>query len=392
MEKGIHRNITVDCMASSRKKKILFITRNFPPMTGGMERLMYEAAGILAREYDLTIIGPPGCTRHAPANTVALEAGASVLSFNFSALLLFFKKLRGRQFDLIIGGSGVAAPSTSVLKLLTGSPSCIFIHGLDLVVSHTIYQTLFIPLIKFSSLLIANSRFTSRLAEEKGVAKTRLTTINPGTDTPPPYDGDALKARLGLSGKPLLLYVGRIIERKGLLPFLEHSFPSVIERYPEIQLLIVGEEPMAALKRESGLRESISRLIAANSWDRNITFLGRATDTELWQAYQAADALIFPLVPIGGDAEGFGMVAIEAASQGTPTIAFACGGVADAIDADNTGHLIEPGNYPAFSAAVLATLGKKDAYSERCIAHAQNFGWPVYEKKLLAALQGIIRD
>src|SRR3546814_12930756 len=68
--------------------------------------------------------------------------------------------------------------------------------------------------------------------------------------------------------------------------------------------------------------------------------------------YKAASAHIFPVREIPGDPEGFGMVAVEAAAHGVPTIAFATGGIVDAVAEGESGRLIRPGDYGAFAGVV----------------------------------------
>ena len=51
-----------------------------------------------------------------------------------------------------------------------------------------------------------------------------------------------------------------------------------------------------------------------------------------------------------------GMVAIEAASHGRPTVAFATGGVVDAVAEGQSGKLVPPGDYAALIDTVLQVL------------------------------------
>src|SRR3546814_16851853 len=71
-------------------------------------------------------------------------------------------------------------------------------------------------------------------------------------------------------------------------------------------------------------------------------FLGTITvDALLSVVYKAASAHIFPVREIPGDPEGFGMVAVEAAAHGVPTIAFATGGIVDAVAEGDRKSVVE---------------------------------------------------
>ena len=85
--------------------------------------------------------------------------------------------------------------------------------------------------------------------------------------------------------------------------------------------------------------------------------------------------------------EGFGMVAIEAAAHGLPTVAFATGGIVDAVAEGQSGHLVAPNDYPALAQAALHVLADgPGAWQTRASAFAAQFAWPTLGKKILEAL------
>ena len=87
----------------------------------------------------------------------------------------------------------------------------------------------------------------------------------------------------------------------------------------------------------------------------------------------------------------FGMVAIEAAAHGTPTIAFDEGGVSDAIAEGVNGRLLRSGDYAAMVSA-LAGLKVSPTSTTACREHAKGFGWDCYEEGLLEIMQRITAD
>ncbi|MEM9207997.1 MAG: glycosyltransferase, partial [Pseudomonadota bacterium] len=124
----------------------------------------------------------------------------------------------------------------------------------------------------------------------------------------------------------------------------------------------------------------------ASAPEGSIAFLGNVDDEVLSACYASADCLVFPLIPVEGDVEGFGMVAIEAAAQGTPTIAFDVGGIADAVSDELSGRLISPGDYPALAAAIIEACGQSGFVRENIREFASEFSWPRYGQKLRQAL------
>jgi phosphatidylinositol alpha-1,6-mannosyltransferase len=149
---------------------------------------------------------------------------------------------------------------------------------------------------------------------------------------------------------------------------------------------VIGKEPEHALLSGIGERTRIDEALATTGLDQSVLFLGVLPDSELHAAYFAADVLVFPIQEHAHDIEGFGMVALEAAAHGLPTVAFAAGGVPDAVGNGVSGNLIEPNDHSAFARAVLTRLG--DASHQRIesrasiSAFASTFSWPVFGKRL----------
>jgi phosphatidylinositol alpha-1,6-mannosyltransferase len=99
---------------------------------------------------------------------------------------------------------------------------------------------------------------------------------------------------------------------------------------------------------------------------------------------------VFPVLDLPGDVEGFGMVALEAAAHGVPTVAFAVGGVPDAVADGRTGVLVAPGDYAALAAATLAQLDASNAadVAGQCRDFARGLDWAVFGARLRALLRG----
>ena len=105
-------------------------------------------------------------------------------------------------------------------------------------------------------------------------------------------------------------------------------------------------------------------------------------------AYAASACHCFPVLEMPGDVEGFGMVALESAAHGLPTVAFDVGGVADAVQVPVSGKLVPSGDYEAFAAAVVAYLRDPPAQDQREAARefARAKDWNAFGAGILAAL------
>lgn len=370
------------------RQSILVVTRNYPPLTGGMERLMQHSVETLASRFDVTLIGPSGCGKTAPKNVNIIECPAAPLSFLAMALLKGLRAVKKGSFDSVLGGSGLVAPVTFFLSRVAKARSVIFVHGLDLVVDNWVYQRFFVPFLRRHDRVVANSRNTRGIAIDKGCHPDRVQVVHPGSAIPPESvlkDSASFRTSLGFEDSKLILSVGRMIRRKGLAEFLEKSWPRIIALQPDAILLVVGDSPDDALLQDP---EGAKRLVEAieHSGKDTVRFLGAVEDDVLWTCYAAADALVFPLIRVRGDVEGFGMVAIEAAASGTPTVAFPVGGVVDAVEDGISGSLVPEGDYEAFADAVVSICTGGPPSRADCRTHALKFSWGMHGQKLLAAI------
>jgi phosphatidylinositol alpha-1,6-mannosyltransferase len=294
--------------------------------------------------------------------------------------------------DLVLAGSGATAPAAVLAAWYCGAPAACYLHGLDLVAPSLLYKSIFLPAIHRCQHLLVNSRHTGALAGQAGIASERIQVLHPGVSLPEGEAGPAdFRAFADVDSRShILLAVGRLIPRKGLAEFVESVLPRIVARNPEVVLVVIGEEPEHALRHRPGERQCIERAAAARGLSYHLRLLGAVDDNRLHQAYAAARLLVFPVRDVPGDVEGFGMVALEAAAYGLPTVAFASGGVPDAIQPGVSGYLIEPGDDEGFARAVLAHLAQEDParWRARCRQFAADFAWSRFGERLREICRG----
>lgn len=351
-----------------------------------MERLIFNVYKQLEKHRECGVIGPPGSGSEIRGNHQSYECRLQpvpvfILSAVFKGLWASFKD----RYGICIAGSGLTAPATVIVSKLRGMRSITFVHGLDLIVRNRIYQSVFIPFIRRSDIVVANSRNTAKLAEQAGIPAKKILVLHPGVDMPEESSGsDQFRNRYQLEGKSLLLSTGRLIPRKGLAKFVRRVLPAVVRKHKDTVLVIVGGEPENALNRTDGVLEEIRSAVEEHDLGKHVIITGRIDDDTLLAAYAEADCFVFPLVEVAGDVEGFGMVAVEAAAHGLPTVAFAEGGVSDAIAEGESGSLIAPGDYEGFSKMLIEYLDDSGVAPspESCRAFAERFDWKRFGDKL----------
>ena len=363
------------------RPRLAVLSRNLPPLMGGMERLAWHVLAALATDFDVHAIGPRGSRRHLPEGVRGhacrgLGAGGYLSE---AAVISVLRALCLPKPDLILATSGLTAPLARLYAALTRRPYVVMAHGLDLVADSKTYQRLFVPSFAAAHRVIANSANTRALAIDNGVAPARLCVIHPGVEWPArPGDGHAWRMARTFGDRPLLLIAGRQTRRKGLAEFLEQCMPAILMDHPDTLLLVVGGTAHHAIRQEQHVGDQVHAVIARNRLAHAVCMLGSLSDAELAQVYAAADVHVFPLIPVRGDVEGFGMVAVEAAAQGTTTVAFDEGGVRDALVVGVTGELLQRGDYAGFTRAILRRLETRADPNLRAACHraAERYAWP----------------
>ncbi|MHA3062249.1 glycosyltransferase family 4 protein [Acinetobacter sp. ANC 4641] len=367
---------------------ILIITRNLPPLIGGMERLNWHIADELSKQNKVTIISHSAAKKLAPKNVKFYEAPLSPLPlFLILSFIRAFWICITQPTDTLFAGSGLTAPIVVILAKVFRKKSIVYIHGLDIGTNNKIYNLCWVPFIRHASQVIANSSPTYQLCIQKNISKEKMSIIHPGVSYPPKPKNEkiiqTLRERYNLNDKQVLISVGRLTERKGMNEFIDQCLSKVVKALPNTVLIIIGDTPNQSLNKNLQSKEMILTTAKKHNLMNNIIFTGNIqNDDMLASFYYLADLHVFPVKHIPHDPEGFGMVAIEAAAHGTPTIAFATGGIVDAIKQDYSGLLLTPNDYDLFTHTILNVLKAQTISADNCQQYAAQFSWQSLNKKL----------
>ncbi|MEU0446535.1 glycosyltransferase family 4 protein [Streptomyces tendae] len=191
------------------------------------------------------------------------------------------------------------------------------------------------------------SRIAGALTPE---AAARMVQLPPGVDEKtfhPASGGDEVRARLGLTERPVVVCVSRLVPRKGQ-DTLIRAMPRILAAEPDAVLLIVGggpyEKDLRRLAEETGVAASVH-------------FTGAVPWSELPAHYGAGDVFAMPCRTRRGglDVEGLGIVYLEASATGLPVVAGDSGGAPDAVLDGETGWVVR-GEDPNESADRITTL------------------------------------
>jgi phosphatidylinositol alpha-1,6-mannosyltransferase len=161
----------------------------------------------------------------------------------------------------------------------------------------------------------------------------------------PDADAELVRVR---RGRVVLLTVGRLVKRKGVVWFVRNVLP----RLKNVLYVVVGEGED---------RADVERAIAETRTFDDVLLLGKIGEGRLGDLLRSADVFVMPNIVVPNDVEGFGIVALEAAASGLPVVAANLQGIKDAILHGENGMLVEPENAAAFVEAVAALAMDGDA-------------------------------
>jgi D-inositol-3-phosphate glycosyltransferase len=174
----------------------------------------------------------------------------------------------------------------------------------------------------------------------------RIHLVPPGVDHDMfrPAGRNEAKARLGLSGKHVLLFVGRLQPLKAAdiaVRALGHLASWGRAPLDDLRLVVVGSPSGPAGHREPAQLQDLARELGVES---AVRFVPAQPHADLPAYYQAADLCLVPSYT-----ESFGLVALEAQACGVPVVASAIGGLRSIVRHGRTGYLVEPGASEAFA-------------------------------------------
>lgn len=219
--------------------------------------------------------------------------------------------------------------------------------------------------------IVVVSSFTAKAVTELyGINRDKITCITNGVDLEMfQHHAKPSKRPASMPSGRFVFSCGRLVARKGFDKLVE-AWPTITKKCPDVTLCIGGEGP---------LRQQLEDRINELQIQDNVKMLGRIASDELPEFYRHANIFASPnrTMP-DGDTEGFGLVFLEAAAVGTPSVGGNAGGVPDAIQDGVTGILVDGSNKADIADALIKLLSDETllkTMSEAAYSHAQTQGW-----------------
>jgi glycosyltransferase involved in cell wall biosynthesis len=254
--------------------------------------------------------------------------------FVFSMTVSLYRCLRKVRPDVLHAHWVIPQGLVAILgKVVYRVPTVITLHGGDaFALTSPVLQTLKRFALRHSDAWTTNTRTTAS-AVITGQSVPQPMVIPMGVDVDHFASGkrEKLRARIP-KNTHLVLFVGRLVEKKGVEDLIK-AFSLLSDR-TRTRLWIVGD---------GELKTELERMAKETGIVQQTTFWGRMPNEQLPDFYAAADLFVGPsVVATSGDAEGQGVVFLEAMAAGLCILATRSGGILDVVDDTKTGALVEP--------------------------------------------------
>jgi glycosyltransferase involved in cell wall biosynthesis len=232
---------------------------------------------------------------------------------------------------------------------------------------------------KNATLIVTVSKYSSeKIMKFYDVNKAKIRIVPNCVDTQrfKPSEGcEKVKRQIGIDNKLCVLFVGRLIPRKGL-PFLIEAAKYVVEELNETKFLVVGNGP---------LKNSLMAQIEKMKLSGNFVFLGDVNEAVLPALYNCADVFALP-----SNQEGQGIALLEAQATAKPVVAFDVGGVREAVLEEETGFLVKRDSHKLAEAIMklLANWSLREKMGSKGREFvSSNFSWDVCAAKMMQVYQ-----
>lgn len=279
-----------------------------------------------------------------------------------------------RSCDLIHAQWTLSAAAAYLGKWLHNRPIMVTVQGSDIfqVPNHPVGAWLTGKVLRRCNRITALSHALKDATASIGIHPDKIRVVPNGVDTAqftPPVDSNR---------DDVILYVGTLIERKGL-KYLLVAVSALFESFPNYRLVLVGDGP-----QELRLKRLAENLGIAE----RVSFLGFQPPERVRMWMQRAKVLVLPSLE-----EGMGVVLLEALACSTPVIGSRVDGIQEVITPD-VGLLVPPADSAALSQAIQSILSDPQRWAymshharERAVTH---YDWDYIANQFIALYRSIV--
>jgi glycosyltransferase involved in cell wall biosynthesis len=228
---------------------------------------------------------------------------------------------------------------------------------------------------KHASRCIAISKFIQQEAIKKGCPEDKICVHYIGVDT------EKFKPDLRVKRQPIVLFVGRLVEKKGC-EYIIKAIAEVQKIVPDVELIIIGD---------GTLRHSLEQ--QAQGCLNRFKFLGAQPPNIVQEWMHRSSVFCVPSITAdSGDAEGLGIVFLEAQATGTPVVSSMSGGIPEAVLHNRTGFLAAEKNYQMLANYIVQLLKEPNLWKQFSTAARQHVTTSFDLQKQTSLLENLYFD
>lgn len=349
---------------------------------GGVQAHVVDLAEVLlARGHEVSVLAPASESTRLPGYVVS--AGRAVaIPYNGSVARLSFgpvsysrvrRWINDNNFD-VLHIHEPNAPSLSMLALKVA-------EGPIVATFHT-STTKSLVLSTFQGVLQPYlEKISGRIAVSELARRWQVTSLGgDAVEIPNGVDVPFFRHAPLLDGYPrpgrTVLFLGRYDEPRKGMGVLVGALPALVQRYPDIEILVVGRGDEDRLRKEAG------------PYARHLRLLGQVDDSEKASAMAGADVYCAP--NLGG--ESFGIVLVEAMSAGTAVVASQLDAFRRVLRDGQAGVLVPVGDSDALARGILEVLDDDNRRRELVEAASEvveTYDWPVVAEQILRVYETV---
>jgi len=346
----------------------LIVTRSFPPEVGGIQNLMWGLTNELSKHYMLRVFAD------YRENHKDFDEKVSFSIERVGGIKLLRKYRKAQLINEFIKENkveGIVADHWKSLELIkTNKKKICLIHSKE--INHKKRSNLnkrVLEVLNNVEVVVANSKYTKNLAIQCGVDENRIIIINPGVDPAQELNKKSLDKveKLLKHRSPRLITISRYDKRKNHEKVIM-ALRNLKQIYPDIVYICIGH---------GDEEENIKKLVKELNLEEQVMFF-KDISNELKNSLLAkSNIFVMPSIIYKKSVEGFGIVYVEAAQYGVPSIGGVDGGAADAIDHEKTGLICDGNNLDTIYSSINSMLenNKYLEYGKAAKEQSNKFRW-----------------
>jgi phosphatidylinositol alpha-1,6-mannosyltransferase len=338
---------------------VLIVSNDFPPRSGGIQSFVHALASRLSAP-SVTVYAPawPGAAAFDARQPFAVIRHPTSLMLPVPSVARRAAAiLAAKDCDTVLFGAaaplGLLAPS---LRRAGARRIVALTHGHEAGWAALPGARLLLRRIgdQVDVVTYLGEYFRARLARVLSPeAAARMVRLAPGVDNAafrPGAGGEAIRDRLGIGQRPVVVCVSRMVRRKGQ--------DTLIRAWPLVRAAAAGD-PLLLLVGDGPYRAELGRLAGRTCVSGSVLFTGPVPWEELPAHFAAGNVFAMPCRTRRGglDVEGLGIVYLEASATGLPVIGGDSGGAPEAIRHAETGYVVPGRDVAAVAARLIELLG-----------------------------------